>query len=107
MIFLSETWSTDDVTDTEVKIPEHILFRSERKGRARGGAASYLKSNMYHKHVVSYSNGVVKFVMTKIRRLKSLAIALYRPPDTYNSEWKSAIDALKNDIIMAQSNGDF
>ena len=61
---------------------------------------------LYPKHVKSYSNNVVEFVVTKVRRLKAIVISIYQPPDTTVKEWKEAMDVLKEEIQLAQSNGD-
>jgi hypothetical protein len=42
LIFLSETWLNDDFTQSEVKVTNYDIYRSDRdpivSGRSRGGA---------------------------------------------------------------------
>ena len=104
---MSETWLTNDICDAELMYNDYVIFRGDREGRYRGGAGLYVRNDLYPKIVTNYSNGVVDFVMIKVRKLKSLVIAIYRPPDTSNSEWSLALTKLNEEIILAQSHGDF
>ena len=93
--------------DGEITIPDYTVIRGDRMGRTRGGAALYVKSNLYPMKIVNYSNGVCDYVIAKIRRLKALAISIYRPPDTRDKEWKETVDSMIENINLAQSHGDF
>ena len=44
--FLTETWLNQDILDAEVSLEGFNLFRGDRVGRARGGAAIYLKDRL-------------------------------------------------------------
>ena len=53
-IMVTETWLDDSVLDAEVQIPGYDIFRADRKGRRRGGAATYLSSELQCKLELSY-----------------------------------------------------
>ena len=57
-IGLTKTWLTEDIEDPEIQIEDYTVFRADRKHRARGGVAFYIKSDLMYKSVFSFSNGV-------------------------------------------------
>ena len=104
-IFLSETWLSSDILDAEVKLDGYSLFRGDRIGRSRGGAALFLKDSINGRLAKSYSNGVVDFVVASTKVLDAIFVAIYRPPDTSVMEWKMAVDALIEEIDLIQAHG--
>ena len=99
-VILTETWLTSDINDAEVNIDGYTIYRSDRKVRMRGGAAIYLRNDLNGKLESSYSNTVVEYVIVKVKKLDTLFISIYRPPDTSNNEWSLAIKSLNDDINM-------
>ena len=106
-IFLTETWLNSDIEDAEVLIDDYTILRSDRSDRVRGGAAIYLKNELFPKKVAAFSNSVVEYVVVKSSIIDTLFISVYRPPGTNNIEWKEALNSLDNEIKLAQSHGKF
>ena len=79
-IFLPETWLHDGIQDAEVAVEGFNLFRGDREGRERGGAALYLKENLNGRRTKSFSNGVVDFVVVTSKVLDAILNSVYRPP---------------------------
>ena len=106
-ISITESWLDSEISDTEVQIEGYTLFRADRKGRSRGGAACFMKSDLNCVIYEEYSNGVVEYLIVKCKVLDVLIVTVYRPPDTSNSEWSDAVIKLESAVTMAQSNGDY
>ena len=106
-IFLTETWLNPDIVDAEVHIEGYTILRSDCVGRIRGGAAIFMKDELYPKKAASFSNGVVEFIVVKSSILDSLFISIYRPPSTNNDEWMHALTSLDSEIKLAQAHGRF
>ena len=68
-IMVTETWHDDSVLGAEVQIPGYDIFRADRKGRRRGGAATYLSSELQCKLELSYSNSVLEALVIKCTKL--------------------------------------
>ena len=62
-VFITESWLNNEILDAAVFMEDFTLFRGDRCGRNRGGAALYLKDNLNGRLLKSFSNGVVDFVM--------------------------------------------
>ena len=43
---LSETWLKPTVTDEEINIPNYLITRQDRKDKAGGGTAIYVKESL-------------------------------------------------------------
>ena len=106
-IIITETWLDNTILDAEVKIENYDTFRSDRKGRKRGGTAIFLRSELMCKLDTAYSNGVVETLLVKCKKLDTLFVSVYRPPDTKVNEWNEAISELETTIGMAQSDGNY
>ena len=81
-VFLTETWLSQEILDAEASLEGFDLFRGDREGHARGGAAIYMKEKLNGRFAKSYSNGVVDFVVATSKVLDAVFVSLYRPPDT-------------------------
>lgn len=104
-VFLTETWLSQDILDAEVSLEGFNLFRGDRVGRSRGGAAIYLKEKLYGRFSKAFSNGVVDCVVATSKVLDSVFVSLYQPPDTKVQEWKCALETLSSEIELLQANG--
>jgi len=60
-IFLTETWLNCNIEDAEVLIEGYTVLRSDRTDRLRGGAAIYMKNELFPKKVASFSYSVVEY----------------------------------------------
>ena len=103
--FLTETWLSQDILDAEVNLEGYNLFRGDRIGRTRGGAAIYLKERLNGRLSKAFSNGVVDCVVATSKVLDSVFVSLYRPPDTKLQEWKCALETLSSELELLQANG--
>ena len=106
-IMLTETWLCEDMLSAETNIENYDLFRADRDGRQRGGAAIYIKSDLQCKLMNSFSNGVVEVVSVKCKKLDTIYICVYRPPSTSVDEWRQAVSHIENEIDMAHSNSEY
>ena len=104
-VFLTETWLSQDILDAEVTLEGFNLFRGDRVGHSRGGAAIYLKEKLNGRFSKAFSNGVVDCVVATSKVLDSVFVSLYRPPDTKLQEWKCALETLSSEIELLQANG--
>ena len=104
---LSETWLHPDMLDAEVLIEGFVLFRADRLARTRGGAAIYLREDLAATIMLEFSNDAVEIVGVKIDPTDTLLICVYRPPDTEQEEWDSAMVALGEAVTSAQGQGKF
>lgn len=43
---MSETWLQDSISDNEIKLDNHVLYRADR-GTRGGGVATYVSSNLF------------------------------------------------------------
>ena len=103
-IFLSETWLHDGIQDAEVAVEGFNLFRGDREGRERGGAAIYLKDSLNGRRTKSFSNGVVDYVVATSKVLDAVLISVYRPPNTSINESNHAVSSLMEEVDLLQSN---
>ena len=78
--FLTETWLTSDVIDTEINIPGYSVFQSDRNGRTHGGVAFYLNSDLSGVMAHSFSNSVVETLTVKCKSIKTISGTVYNPP---------------------------
>ena len=103
-ICLTETWLDDSVCDGEIQMKNFEIFRSDRSVRQRGGAALYLRKELYGKSIFKFSNSVVEALIVKVRKLRSLVVCIYRPPSTSNDKWSNALSSINDAIELTQAN---
>ena len=97
---VTESWLNSDIVDAEACIDGFDLFRGDRSVRSRGGSALYLRSNLYSKKELSFSNSVCDVVIVKCKKLDTIFITVYRPPDTRDSEWSECINIISSTIDL-------
>ena len=107
-----ETKLKQEILDSEIKIKDYDIIRSDRQTRNCGGVAIYLTSDLTYNTILKFSNSVCDVLVIKIPSNNTLICCFYRPPDCYPSEFNEAINQVKevfkenenSDIILA---GDF
>ena len=80
--FLTETWITSDVIDSEIDIPGCIVFHSDRNWCTHGDVAFYLKSDLGGVMAHSFSNGVIETLTVKCKSIKTISVTIYSPPNS-------------------------
>ena len=85
-ISLTETWLSDENLDAEIRMDGFDLFRSDRCGRTYGGVALYLKSELCGKLSLQYSNGTVEVLIVKVKKIDTIFVTIYRPPNTQTED---------------------
>ena len=70
---LTETHLNEDIKDAEIAIDGYQIFRSDREGRARGGVALYIKTELGADATVlsAGSNGVVEHIILHLKSMGS------------------------------------
>ena len=76
-ISITESWLDSDISDAEVQIEGYTLFRADRSGRSRGGAACYLRKDLNCVIFEEYSNSVVEYLIVKCKILDTLIVTVY------------------------------
>ena len=69
--------------------------------------ALYLRENLAAVLVSQFSNKVVECVIVKVRPIDTLFVLVYRPPDTHEEEWTSALSHISEAVTMAQAHRRF
>ena len=88
VLTLSDTWLNSSITDLELKIPGHDLYRIDRNIKTGGGVGAYARKTYKVKVLDDISNisdnGLNQlWINLQVRNLKSIVICtIYRPPDT-------------------------
>ncbi len=80
--------------DCEVWISGYNLYRTDRKNRAGGGVALYVKDTLICSELLSYTDDVCDLLIVKIEDINLIAVLAYKPPDTT----KDQFDILLNKI---------
>ncbi|KAF4531363.1 hypothetical protein B566_EDAN019468 [Ephemera danica] len=89
MIAITETWLTPDVRDTEVNLPGHCIYRSDRSdGRLGGGVALYLPEVLtvttLDSEPWSLLTDSLWCTFRTDKNTNTLAGVIYRPPNAPN-----------------------
>lgn len=114
IITISETWLTDDTTDSDIKLDNYTVYRADRGSRS-GGVATYIKNNIKSQLIIpkvkpEQFEGI--FVKVILNENKQLIIGnIYRPPSFPKLEsvkniisTVSSIDNLSELILMGDFN---
>jgi hypothetical protein len=102
IIALTETWLTDDITDTEIEIPGYQIFRLDRRsGKKGGGTLVYLKNGIQglENPELTPVNVDLEVLWISIKLLGSRKVYLgvvYRPPSQNSLLDDLLITNLKN-----------
>ena len=100
---MTETWLNSSIFDAEVThdFPGYSIFRCDRDGRQGGGVALYLREDLTCEILGSLDNGVCELLAVHVHQLNTVAVVIYRPPDTRLSEFTpvlSKLDAVLSDL---------
>ena len=103
LVAVTETWLNSSIFDAEVThdFPGYSIFRCDRDGRQGGGVALYLRDNLTCEILGSLDNGVCELLAVHIHQLDTVAVVIYRPPDTRLLEFTqvlSKLDTVLSDI---------
>ena len=98
-----ETKLKPEILDTEVKINNYNIIRSDRKTRTCGGVAIYLISNLAYNIILQFSNSVCEALAIKIPSNNTVICGFYRPPDCSPTEFTEAINQVK---VVLKNNED-
>ena len=91
----AETWLND--TDKEdVEIEGYRIFRADRQGRIRGGAAIYLNNRIEANEICAISNGICELVAIEIPDLQTVNIVVYRPPKTESKDFEIILTKIQD-----------
>ncbi len=81
---LSETWLKPTVTNAEINIPNYLITRQDRKDKAGGGTAIYIKEGLPYRTRDDLCSGSIETCWIEIirPRTKSMFVcSAYRPPE--------------------------
>ena len=92
---LTETW-LDETVEEIVDVEGYRIFRSDRKGRERGGTAIYVHDNIEANVKLKMSNGKCEVVAVEMPDIQTLNIVVYRPPDTKSHEFNPILSEIQN-----------
>ena len=91
----AETWLNDTVKE-DVEIEGYRIFRADRQGRIRGGAAIYLNNRMEANEICAISNGICELVAIEIPDLQTVNIVVYRPPKTESKDFEIILTKIQD-----------
>ena len=91
-ICLCETFLTEDISDSEIQIPEFSIVRCDRHLREGGGVCIYVRTTNPFNVCVKYSNSICDLLIINIHHPSLIIIMMYRPPSCPAIEF--------NDIIL-------
>ena len=87
-----------DQENSEVWIPGYNLYRADRKNRARGGVALYIKESLLGKEILNDSNDEVEILGVHIEARNLVVIVTYRPPQTKVEVFRPQLHKIKTAI---------
>ena len=106
-IGITETWLDESVECGEILIENFSIYRADRKGRKRGGACLYIRSDIPVAPLLTFSNGMVESVIVKVPVWDAIIGVIYRPPDTSCEKWQEAISIIDEIITECQCDEKF
>ena len=90
-----ETWLNDTVKE-DADIEGYRIFRADRKGRIRGGAATYLNNRIEANEICKFSNGICEIIAIEIPDLQTVNIVVYRPPKTESKDFEIILTKIQD-----------
>ena len=80
---ITETWLSPVVTDSEISIPNYLLYRRDRCSQNGGGVAIYVRT-IFSSHLIctptQFSHLELLIVSLKISDISLIVANFYRPP---------------------------
>ena len=98
---LCETFLTEDISDSEIQIPEFSIVRCDRHLREGGGVCIYVRTTNPFNVCVKFSNSICDLLIINIHH-PSL-IMMYRPPSCPAIEFNDIIQKVKCYIMSLPS----
>ena len=105
LVGVTETWLSPGVLDSEVcyNFPGYSIFRCDREGRQGEGVALYLHEELTGDILCSFDNGVCELLVVMVHQLNTIAVVMYRPPDTRIDEFSQILAKLDSILIDAST----
>ena len=105
LVAVTETWLTSSILDSEVTrdFPGYSIFRCDRDPRQGGGVALYVREDLASDIICSYDNGVCELLAVMIYQLNTVAVVIYRPPDTRLNEFSEILLKLDDTLEILSS----
>ena len=103
-----ETKLDAEVMDSEIKIENYNISRTDRKNRSGGGVAIYHEEVLNCTTLLSLSNTVCEVLIIEVHNNDTVVCLIYRPPDCVYEEFKDILketmkildDHRNSDIIL-------
>jgi ribonuclease P/MRP protein subunit RPP40 len=67
----------------------------------------YVRNDIPVRIVTRYDDSVIEAIIMKVSVIDTVLAVVYRPPDTKNDEWQSALEPISESIDQAQAHGKF
>ena len=113
LVWVTETWLTKDVANTEILHDDYAIYRKDREPRTGGGVMVAVKSSSFisSRNVdIETDNEVVSTELVTSSKLKYVICCCYRPPNADQS-WLEKFNSFLADVSSRYINviicGDF
>lgn len=114
-ILITESWLSDNIPDSVIRIPGYGIYRSDRRGKRGGGACIYVRSSCFPGYKITHLDYVVHGLeslwLQFVRGSFSFTLAtVYRTSDSSRASDEALIDLIEylgvrhNNLVIA---GDF
>ena len=98
IIAITETHLKPYIKKAQIQIPNYNFIRCDRKIRSHGGVLLYLHQSIPITDSVTFDNDVCEAVICISTPTKSIIACIYRPPDTFTSEFQELLNFLEETI---------
>ena len=105
LICITESKLEPDVLDSEIKIENYDIIRTDRLERSGGGVAIYHEETLNCTPLLSASNSVCEVLIIKIHNNDTVICLLYRPPDCVYVELEDILEKTR-DILKEYTHSD-
>ena len=86
------------IEDSEVKITNYDIIRTDRTDRTKGGCCIFLKEKFKKEILISRSNDCVEVLAIKIENPNVILVAIYRPPNSKTEKFEDMIKEIRNTL---------
>ena len=87
-----ETFLTDEISDSELMIPDFTITRCDRRQRMGGGICMYVKNSVNFTTCVSYSNSTCELLIVRLHDPSLIIVLIYRPPSCSTENFDDIIN---------------
>ena len=94
---------TEDISDSEIQIPEFSIVRCDRHLREGGGVCIYVRTTNPFNVCVKYSNSICDLLIINIHHPSLIIIMMYRPPSYPAIKFNDIIQKAKCYIMSLPS----